>query len=160
MIRYKIFCAIMILLVIVPSSHARRSRAKYITMDENVVEIDVNQLGYLVGFPKSFVLRGISTENMPFELHADGKSVYKGVTKSVAAPPNWRGNYHAGDFSEFNTRGKYTVVIQSEGKSIASVPFVIDSASKVYKPALAKTMEWFKSKRCGPGNKRGHGDFD
>ena len=50
--------------------------------------IDVNQVGYVIGFPKRFVVRDFTNKPTSFELRGDNKAVFKGKLTAVERRTN------------------------------------------------------------------------
>lgn len=114
--------------------------------------IDVNQVGYVIGFPKQFVVRDFTNKPTSFELRNDKKAVFKGKLTVVATPDKWTGTYLVGDFTEFNKPGKYTIAVASSTGEVVSYPFPVATAKEVYMPSLKGALAWFKSKQWETGS--------
>ena len=106
-----------------------------------IVDLWINQAGYVPEAGKSVVTRGLRTNK--FE-------VINTVTLEVAYTGNFKpasgdfGDYSTGDFSSLTNEGKYYI----KSDTLRSWPFLISKS--VYRPAMDLIVGYFSRQRCGP----------
>ena len=106
-----------------------------------IVDLWINQVGYVPEAGKSVVTRGLIKSK--FE-------VINTVTLEVAFTGTFKpasgdfGDYSTGDFSSLTKEGKYYI----KSDTLRSWPFLISKS--VYRPAMDLIVGYFSRQRCGP----------
>ncbi|NCD35289.1 MAG: glycoside hydrolase [Spartobacteria bacterium] len=112
--------------------------------EDKMLDINVNQLGYLVNDTKKAVLRGESVGDTFQVLDEAGVVVFEGpVTGPVKNKTADEINYYA-DFSDVTEAGTYTIVSGGDG---TSYPFVISDG--VYDALMKSVVKMLYLQRCG-----------
>ncbi|MFX0101448.1 MAG: glycoside hydrolase family 9 protein [Candidatus Hodarchaeota archaeon] len=111
-------------------------------------EILVNQVGYLPGQEKTFLVK--STYQHPagsFDLINDsGAKVIEGRPLEYLGTM-WDEHYYRGNFSDINTTGQYTIEARLDTLDITSYTFRI--GTNIYDSTLERGYEFFYYQRCG-----------
>ena len=119
------------------------------------VQVFVNQVGYDAGAPKQFTAASnFVVKEAKFELlREDGAVAFRGNLSHEgrivgAYGSDWGSEYWRGDFSQFDTPGRYGIRIRLDGLTDSSWPFEIGEKlifSKTARPAY----RFFYYQRCG-----------
>ena len=115
-------------------------------------KILINHVSYQIDQPKRLVFQTQSVkEPDKFQiLDLTGKTVYESSFKKGGKIDQWHtGNAFAGDFTEFNTEGKFYITTVYNDQTIKSEPFII-SKNNLGKECLPLLVQGFQSERCAP----------
>ena len=120
--------------------------------------VEVNQAGYVVGFPKYFVVQTDADlgPRGSFTIKSEKRVEYQGSLESNRTPTNWPDHYYRGTFTDFDKPGAYTITATFGRTDGVSHRFRVDTARNVYLPAFEKCLHWFTLHRCGDGVDHGH----
>ena len=112
--------------------------------EDNMPEINVNQIGYLINDTKKAVLRGENLGDAFQVMKEDGTVAFEGkLTGPVENSTADEINYYA-DFTDLKEAGTYTIV---SGDAKTSYPFVI--ADGVYDDLMKSIVKMLYLQRCG-----------
>ena len=115
----------------------------------------VNQVGYDVGTPKRFTAESnfVAGEASFDVIDEQGTPVFNGVLRHEgrirgAYGNDWGYEYWRGDFSEFDTPGKYRIRITLDKSTDVSWPFEIGS-DLIWEKTARPAYHFFYYQRCG-----------
>ncbi len=116
--------------------------------------VQVNQVGYIVGLTKTFVVaRTVDDDTaVAFELvDAADKVVYTGTMQKEETPykgtaNEWPSIYYTGDFTDFDTPGKYSVRVACGTETLTSPTFSI-GGTDIYAEALNAILSYMRGER-------------
>ncbi len=122
------------------------TNAKKVEKMDELMDINIDQIGYRTGDEKRAVLRNKAAKSSRFELidAASNECVYEGSVVSGNTGGSSGDKVSYADFSDYKTPGRYKVKSDS---GIESYEF--DIKDDVYASALSDSLRMFYLQRCG-----------
>ena len=135
---------------------------------QNTIEsVQVNQVGYIKNLDKTFVAVRTVDDTTPvaFQLLKAGteEEVFSGTMQKEETPyagteNEWPNFYYTGDFTSFNTEGKYELKVTCGDETALSCAFEI-GGTDIYEKPLNAILAYFRGERDFVGLSQQIGEF-